>query len=88
MPLHVSSTRVHRQEAKIVPYSLWYHHTYRRPSRAMCSFHGIYDKSRTLVRKEREEIPVIKIVNKHDRQLDTDKRTDTCPLYDRLNAKL
>jgi len=27
MPLHVSSTRSHRQEAKIVPHSLWYHHT-------------------------------------------------------------
>ena len=27
MPLHVSSTSVHRQEAKIVLYSLWYHHT-------------------------------------------------------------
>ena len=29
MPLHVSSTRADRQEAKIVLYSLWYHHTYR-----------------------------------------------------------
>ena len=27
MPLHVLSTRAHRQEAKIVLYSLWYHHT-------------------------------------------------------------
>jgi len=27
MPLHVSSTCAHRQEGKIVPYSLWYHHT-------------------------------------------------------------
>ena len=26
MPLHVSSTRAHRQ-VKIVLYSLWYHHT-------------------------------------------------------------
>ena len=34
MLLHVSSTRAHRQEAKIVLYSLWYHHTYRWPSRA------------------------------------------------------
>ena len=34
MPLHVSSTRAHRQEAKIVLYSLWYHHTYRWPSGA------------------------------------------------------
>ena len=34
MPLHVSSTSAHRQEAKIVLYSLWYHHTYRWPSRA------------------------------------------------------
>ena len=24
--------RAHRQEAKIGPYSLWYHHTYRWPS--------------------------------------------------------
>jgi len=34
MPLHVSSTRAYRQEAKIVLYNLWYHHTYRWPSRA------------------------------------------------------
>ena len=27
MPLHVSSTSVRRQEAKIVLYNLWYHHT-------------------------------------------------------------
>jgi len=27
MPLHVSSTCAHHQEAKIVLYSLWYHHT-------------------------------------------------------------
>ena len=27
MPLHVSSTSAHRQEAKIVLYSLWYRHT-------------------------------------------------------------
>ena len=27
MPLHVSSTRAHRQEAKIILYSLWYHQT-------------------------------------------------------------
>ena len=27
MPLHVSSTRAHRQEVKIVLYSLWYHQT-------------------------------------------------------------
>ena len=27
MPLHVSSTCAHRQEAKIVLYNLWYHHT-------------------------------------------------------------
>ena len=34
MPLHVSSTSAYRQEAKIVLYSLWYHHAYRWPSRA------------------------------------------------------
>ena len=39
MPLNVSSTCVHRQEVKIVLYSLWYHHTYRWPSRAQ-SVHG------------------------------------------------
>jgi len=33
MPLHVSSKSDHRQEAKIASYSLWYHHTYRWPSR-------------------------------------------------------
>ena len=34
MPLHVSSTSARRQEAKIVLYSLWYHHTCRWSSRA------------------------------------------------------
>jgi len=34
MPLHVSSTGAHHQEAKIALHSLWYHHTYRWPSRA------------------------------------------------------
>ena len=29
MPLRVSSTCAHRQEGKIVLYSLWYHHIYR-----------------------------------------------------------
>ena len=37
MPLHISSTRAHRQEAKIVRYNLWYHRTYRWPSRAQVS---------------------------------------------------
>jgi len=27
MPLHVSSTRAHLQEAKIVLYKFWYHHS-------------------------------------------------------------
>jgi len=34
MPLHVSSTRAHHQEVKIVSHSLWYYHTYRWSSRA------------------------------------------------------
>ena len=34
MPLHVSSTCAHHQEVKIALHSLWYHHTYRWPSRA------------------------------------------------------
>ena len=34
MPLHVSSTCDHHQEVKIALHSLWYHHTYRWPSRA------------------------------------------------------
>ena len=34
MPLHVSSTRAHRQEATIVLHNLWYHHTYTWPSGA------------------------------------------------------
>ena len=34
IPLHVSSTCAHHQEVKIVLHSLWYHHTYRWPSRA------------------------------------------------------
>jgi len=33
MPLHVSNTCAHHQEVKIVLHSLWYHHTYRWPSR-------------------------------------------------------
>ena len=43
MPLHVSSTCARHQEVKIALHSLWYHHTYRWPSRAddehMCSKH-------------------------------------------------
>jgi len=34
MPLHVSSTCAHHLEVKIALHSLWYHHTYRWPSRA------------------------------------------------------
>ena len=34
MPLHVSSTCAHHREVKISLHSLWYHHTYRWPSRA------------------------------------------------------
>jgi len=34
MPLHVSSTCAHRQEVKVVLYSISYHQTYRWPSRA------------------------------------------------------
>jgi len=34
MPLHVSSKCAHHQEVKIALHSLWYHHTYRWPSRA------------------------------------------------------
>ena len=33
MPLHVSSTCAHHQEVKIALHSLWYHYTYRWPSR-------------------------------------------------------
>ena len=34
MPIHVSSTCVHHQDVKIALQSLWYHQTYRWPSRA------------------------------------------------------
>ena len=34
MPLHVSSTCAYHQEVKIALHILWYHHTYRWPSRA------------------------------------------------------
>jgi len=34
MHLHVSSTCAQHQEVKIALHSLWYHHTYRWPSRA------------------------------------------------------
>ena len=37
MPLHVSSTRAHRQEAKIVLYNLWYHHRLRESSLNLCT---------------------------------------------------
>jgi len=33
MPLHISSICAHHQEVKIVLHSIWYHHTYRWPSR-------------------------------------------------------
>ena len=36
MLLHVSSTCAHHQEVKIALHSLWYHHTYRWPSRTRC----------------------------------------------------
>jgi len=36
MPLHVSNTCTHHQEVKIVLYSLWYHHTYRRDDTRDC----------------------------------------------------
>jgi len=38
MPLHVSSTNAHHQEVKIALHSLWYHHTYRWPSRAQATY--------------------------------------------------
>jgi len=50
MPLHVSSTCAHYQEVKIVLYSLWYHHTYRWPSRAQVERGLQYE---TLVKKSR-----------------------------------
>jgi len=34
MPVYVSSTCARHQEVKIALHSLWYHHTYRWPSRA------------------------------------------------------
>ena len=34
MPLHISNICAHHQEVKIALSSLWYHHTYRWPSRA------------------------------------------------------
>jgi len=42
MPLHVSSTCAHRQDVKIALHSLWYHHTYRWPSRARDVIPGTY----------------------------------------------
>jgi len=34
MPQHILSICAHHQEVKIALHSLWYHHTYRWPSRA------------------------------------------------------
>jgi len=34
MPLQILSTCAHHQELKISLHGLWYHHTYRWPSRA------------------------------------------------------
>jgi hypothetical protein len=39
MSLHVSSTCAHYQEVKITLHSLWYHHSYRWPSRARDCLH-------------------------------------------------
>jgi len=39
MHLHVSSTRAHRHEVKIVLYSLWYHQIYRCDVEHVCSKH-------------------------------------------------
>ena len=36
MPLHASSTRADRQEAKIVLYNHWYHHIYRCDDTSGC----------------------------------------------------
>jgi len=36
MPLHVSSTRINRQDIKIALHSLWYHHTYRCDDTRSC----------------------------------------------------
>ena len=41
MPLHASSTRADRQQAKIVLYSFWYHHTYRCDDTRDCTASGI-----------------------------------------------
>ena len=38
MPLHVSSTRAHHQEVKIVLHSLWYHHTYKCDNTRGCVY--------------------------------------------------
>jgi len=51
MPLHVSSTRAHRQEAKIVLYSLWYHQTYSWPSRAQVE-RGLLIYRRSIKKKQ------------------------------------
>jgi len=54
MPLHVSNTRAFRQEVKIALHSLWYHHTYRRLSRAQVERAGQQN-----VKKKYEDIKQI-----------------------------
>ena len=45
MSVHVSSTCAHHQEVKIALHSLWYHHTYRWPSRARLeSFISVFNQ--------------------------------------------
>jgi len=48
MLLHVSSTRAYRQEAKIVLYNLWYHHTYRCDDTRGCTVHWSTSTRRSL----------------------------------------
>ena len=58
MHLHVSSTSVHRQEGKIVLYSIWYHHTYRWPSCAQVEkgLDEIQKRNRAQVERGLDEI--------------------------------
>jgi len=44
MPVHVLSTCAHHQEVKIALHRLWYHHTYRWPSRAPVNKILFYNK--------------------------------------------
>ena len=63
MPLHISSTRAHRQEAKIVLYNLWYLPIGGRPLHRLLISEGNSPGQRT----ETESKPTVHFKSSHTR---------------------